>query len=358
MADTTWVLADRSGKPVGEFANASVRQFIAKRNAGRQGVVTMTHDDREAFLLFEQLKNGVPQLRYYRNGTLRLSAYLTAIDESLSEDGDDQLVATFKDPFGRIYGDGSEQGRHVYLPANQTLDFSNEDQGEIAWQLIERLNLWLDTGLRRGEIEVSAYRDRSYAAGKNVGEAISQLTEVIGGFDFEVLPLDPTKNGGKLGEFTVYQSQGQDRPDLLWGFGKGTMANVRSLTRKWTPPINRSFMLTSDGLWTDRVDMESLARWGEWGSSTSAPNDIVLQGTLDEAAADLLRPEWVRVLSFAPDPDLGPQPFDDYWLGDTGRFKGLHGAFDDAFVPRVNALTITEDEDDNEAHELEVEVYL
>lgn len=364
MADTTWVLADHTGKAQTPIENASERRFTAHRNAGKQGRITLGHDDREARKLFELLRNGVPQLRYYRgmrdgSKPLRLSAYLTSIREELDEDGESKLVATFKDPFARIYGDGSgqEPGRILLAPA----DFVGVDQGTIAWSLIDLLNqvgTAGDTGLRQGTIEATTARDRSYVTGKNVGEAIEQLTQVVGGFDFEVLPLDPTTADGKLGEFAVYASQGSDRADLIWGYGKGTFANVRKAERNITPPINRVHMVTSDGLESIQDDGLSRGRQGEWAVSLSAPNDVVQQATLDGQAEDALRPDWVRVTTFRPDPNIGPQPFDDFWLGDTGRFKAREGAFEESFVPRVNGIVITENEGGDEDYELETEEVL
>jgi hypothetical protein len=181
---------------------------------------------------------------------------------------------------------------------------------------------------------------------------------VLGGFDFEVRPLDPTQEGGKLGEFMVYASQGSDRADLIWGYGEGTMSNVQKVERKITPPINRVHMVTSDGLESIKDDGVSRQTFGEWAVSASAPNDVVLQSTLGQQASDSLRPNWVKVMTFTPDPTIGPQPFDDYWLGDTGRFKATEGAFQEVFVPRVTGITITEDEDGQEAHKLETEVFL
>lgn len=354
MAVTTWVLCDEAGVPVTEIVNAAQLVFSARRNQPRQAQITLAHSDREAANLFDLLGNGVPQLRYYRDGTLRLSAYLTAIDEKLSEDeGDgDQLVAVFKDPFGRLLGDGSETGLHMPVDATYTA----VDQGDIGWNLIATLNAVDDTGIREGTIDPTVDRDRTYEAGKNIGEALVQLTEVLDGPDIEFLPLDPTAEDGKLAEYTVHDSQGQVQDDLLWGYGPGTMANVRQVERKITPPINRVRLTTSDGLVSTQTDAASIARYGEWPVVRSEPNDVSVQGTLDSRAMEMLRPTWVKVLTFVPDQTLAPQPFDDFWLGDTGKFKAQDGSFVETFEPRVNGITITEGPDGDEAHELELEV--
>lgn len=349
MARTTWVLCDHTGLPVAEVTNAAQRVFGARRNRGRQGTLTLSHHDLEASRILDLLPNGVPQLRYYRDGTLRLSAYLTSIEERLAESGEDAFVATFKDPFGRLLGDGSDSGR--FLSTDMTL---TGDQGALAWVLIAFLNAEGETGIRQGLIEGTVVRDRTYEAGKNVGEALVQLTEVDGGPDIEFLPLDPMETGGKLADFTVYASQGEDRPDLLWGFGRGTMANVLDVTRQIMPPVNVVRLTTTEGLVSTQTHPASVALYGQWPLSASSPNDVTDQGTLDAKALAMLRPGWRKLVSFTPDPE-GPQPFDDYWLGDTGRFKGSEGALSETFVPMVNAVTITEGPDGEETHDLELQ---
>lgn len=356
MAKTTWVLCDQAGVPVTEITNAAQRSFIGRRNRGRQGILTLSHYDLEASRLLDLLPKGVPQLRYYRDGALRLSAYLTSIEQRLAEgEGDeDSFVATFKDPFGRLFGDGSETG-----PVFPTALRLTGDQGAIGWVLILFANQEGETGIRQGLVYGTAVRTREYEAGKHLGDALVQLTEVEGGFDMEFLPLDPTEEpDGKLAEFTVYPSQGTDRDDLLWGFGRGTMANVLDVTRQITPPVNVVRLATSEGLVSVQTDPASIAVYGRWPVSASEPNDVSVQETLDTKARAFLRPGWTKVVSFTPDPDDGPQPFDDYWLGDTGRFKGRAGAFDEVFRPRVNAVTITEGPDGEETHELELQEVL
>ena len=351
MASTTWVLADHTGKAATGLDNASSRKFTARRNGGRQGEVTLTHDDHEAGRLLELLGNGVPQLRYIRDGQLRLSAYLTNLDEDVSEEGEDRLTAIFRDPYGRALGDGSGPGRIL----TSDLSVTGRDQGLIGWDLFAAAGALGETGLRLGAVEPTVPRDRSYTAGKNVGEGLHQLTEVLGGFDFDILPLDPTRNDGKLGEYTATARQGQDRPELIWGFGAATMANVTRVERKLTPPVNRVRMVTTDGLVVEVLDQDSLDRYEEWAIAASAPSDISATETLEQRARDLLRPRWVRATKFTPDPDLRPRPFDHYWLGDTGRFRADHGALQEATRPRLNAISITEGPDQDETITLETE---
>ncbi len=243
------------------------------------------------------------------------------------------MVCTFKDPYGRILGDGSgdSPGRVLItgytssmrrddiryleahgLPADQGSAYFDArppvDQGAIAWELIEDLHHQWPTQLRGGIIQGTVSRDRSYPAGKNVGEAIAQLADVSGGIDFEVLPLDPTLNTGYLGEFTVYASQGQDRPGLVWGYGEDTLSNVSSVERRWLPPINRSYMETPEGLTSNILNTVSRGKYGEWAASRSPGEGVGNAFTLSAQAESVIHPEWVRVVKFTGDSLQGPQP--------------------------------------------------
>jgi hypothetical protein len=58
-------------------------------------------------------------------------------------------------------------------------------------------------------------------------------------------------------------------------------------------------------------------------------------------------------VSFTPEPDLAPSPWDDYWLGDTVSFFGRRGAFYEDATMRVDKITVVIDDDGNEAVEVE-----
>lgn len=348
--ESTWVLCDSGGAAVTEISNASSTLFIARRNLGRQCRITLAHTDIESQLLLGILPQGTPQLRYYHDGILRLSGYLSSIEEAL-EDGVDSLVATFKDPFGRLYGDGSEIGRNL----DEELIYTSEDQGSIAWGLIDSLNTAGETGIRLGAVEPTIQRDRTYPVGKHVGSALLQLSEVLEGPDFEFLPLDPVSEGGKLAELTVYASQGSDlEGELLWGFGSGTVGNVLSISRRLTPPINHVRLSSSDIITTVQTDDDSITTHGLWPIVSNTPNDLSELTTLEERASAMLRPSWNSVVTFVPDPE-GLQPFEDYWLGDTGILDAHEDSFSVELRPRISGILISTGAEGSEEHEIELE---
>ncbi len=66
--------------------------------------------------------------------------------------------------------------------------FTQEDAGDIAWELINDTQSLEDgdLGITQGTIQVSKDRDRTYDTYKNVKDLITKLSQVIDGFDFEI----------------------------------------------------------------------------------------------------------------------------------------------------------------------------
>lgn len=120
--------------------------------------------------------------------------------------------------------------RHVLIP----VQFSSEDAGDIAWQLIDtaQTDLYGDFGVLQGTIQTSVNRDRSYEKYQNIKELIIQLSEVINGFDFEI-------NYDK--EFNVYYPyQGNVRPNILFEY-PGNIKSI-SIPTDGSKMVNRALM--------------------------------------------------------------------------------------------------------------------
>ena len=66
------------------------------------------------------------------------------------------------------------------------VEYASTDAGEIAWDLIDNSQNQTngDLGITKGIIETTQNRDRTYY-NQNIMEAIVNLSNVIGGFDFE-----------------------------------------------------------------------------------------------------------------------------------------------------------------------------
>lgn len=88
--------------------------------------------------------------------------------------------------------------------------FTGKDQSLILWELIAAAAA--DHGVAKGSIPTSINRDRTYPPGKEIGQALTEMAEVIGGPDFELEPV--VAGDGTLCNFnTFYPRQGEDKTD-------------------------------------------------------------------------------------------------------------------------------------------------
>lgn len=338
----SFLLADSLGNGVAELATGGGRTLTFTRNAYPEATITISHDDDAAAVFFDTLRNGIPTLRAYRDGVLRFHGELAPFSETLEEDA--QLSLLFRGPSARLIGYGQSRGR--FTLASRV--FSAADAGQIAKTLIDEAT---GSGIATtGTIQTSKTRDRTYQYA-NIGEAITNLTRVLDGFDFEIVPIEYA--AGKIGQFNVYASQGSDLSDtVLFQYGPNTLANVQSVTRQTEPPINYARVLGTNGLASIKSDPGSIAKYGYWIVQESI-SDVAEQATLDDKAQSLLRPDPIKVVAFSPDPTLAPAPWDDYWLGDTVSFFGRRGAFVEDVTARVNKITVVVDDEGNEAAQVE-----
>jgi hypothetical protein len=340
MAAWSFLLADQFGSGLAELATGAGRSLTFTRNAYPEATVTLSHDDDAASKFFTALSNGIPTLRAYRDGVLRFHGEFAPSTEDLEEDA--HLSLLFRGPFARLIGYGQSRGMFI------TRSFAATDAGQIAKSLID--NTFASGVATTGTIEATKVRDRAYQYA-NVGEAVTNLTRVLDGFDFEVAPIEYT--AGKIGQLAVYASQGSDLSGTVrFQYGPGTLANVRSVSRQIEPPINYARVLGANGLPAIKSDAGSVATYGYWTVQESM-SDVVEQATIDDKAQALLRPSPIKVVAFSPDPTLAPAPWDDYWLGDTVSFFGRRGAFSEDATARVNKITVVVDDEGNEAAQVE-----
>jgi hypothetical protein len=340
MAAWSFLLADQFGHGVAELSTGAGRTLTFSRNAYPEATVTISHDDDVATVFFNALRNGTPTLRAYRDGVLRFHGELAPFSETLEDAA--QLSLLFRGPFARVIGYGQSRGLFI------NRSFTATDAGQIAKGLID--NTFASGVATTGTIEATKVRDRTYQFA-NVGEAVTNLTRVLDGFDFEVTPIEYAS--GKIGQFNVYASQGADLSGTVrFQYGPGTLANVRSVSRQIEPPINYARVLGTNGRLGIKNDAVSIAKYGYWTVQESM-SDVAEQTTLDDKAQALLRPDPIKIVAFSPDPTLAPLPWDDYWLGDTVSFFGRRGAFVEDVTARINKITVVIDDEGNEAAQVE-----
>lgn len=344
MPDFSAVLADPTGIVLCDVRAPMTIAF--QRNAAVSVSTPLDIEEDAAATLVTALRDGLPRLKVYRRpdgastGTLIVNAPWAPMQEggADAEAGLGQLAATFRGPFSIL--------ENRFTAASRV--FTATDQGTIAWTLVDESNTNDGaTGIRIGTIEATTARDRTYED-KQVAEAITQLTGVIGGIDFEVVPVD---EGAVCGAFNVYAQQGTDATATAifeYGVGSDTEGNVDNATRQTRYPVNKARVLGADGLRSEASDTASIAKYGTFMVVEQAV-DVSEQATLDAKATALLRPDPIKVVEFTPDPALGPQPWDDFWLGDVVTFRARHGSFREDITVRINGITLEIDEEGNVA---------
>lgn len=340
-ASWTWVLEDANGSPLAELATASGKQATFQRNTCIETACTLSHEEESARLLLTALySSGVPRMTAYRDGVTRFRGYLAPFTEGADEAC--TLSLRFRSPFGRLLGDGGQAGRYTA----PYLDYYATDAGAIAHALLTDTNVEGATGLVPGVLVASKLRDRSFDRA-NIGEQITNLTSVLDGFDFTERFIDGV--GSDYAALDIAPSMGVVQPLARFEYGPDTLANLTSVERTTSPPINRATVVGANGLVGVKDNAQSIAQYGLWPVLVTQ-TEVTEQQTLDDKAQALLRPNPVATVNMTPDPVLAPKPFDDYNLGDTVALYARRGALlIDAPAIRVNGFTVVIDENGNEA---------
>jgi hypothetical protein len=266
-------------------------------------------------------------------------------------------------------------------PVGDPWHWAAVDQSEMLARLVEHASPTAaelaegtpDHGVIRGSLPATVNRDRTYEVGKQIWEAMTQLSAVIDGVDFELEPLDRTD--GVLAQLNTYTPfQGTDRSDevvLHYGWGRHNASDF-----SWEPAgdilKNRSTRVgqapTGGGPAPTATEEQAESRrengiWAEYQGDT----DVIDQPTLvDHANATLAKYAWpVDFFTVIPATDDGTgwrrtaqgaleqlpgrygvpplfHPNGAYWLGDIIRVVARdRPGLDEDLVGRVLGAKLT-----------------
>lgn len=152
-----------------------------------------------------------------------------------------------------------------------------------------------------------------------------------------------------LAYFDVFAQMGSDISNsVFFEFGDGTRQTALSMDRQTLPPLNRVRVLGDDGIYAEVQDAASIERYGLYMGVASASDGTVTWQTLRDRAFALLRPSPLEIVTCQPDPTSAPQPFDDYYLGDTVGVRAREGSLDLDTTARINSIEIDLDDEGNE----------
>lgn len=315
------------------------------RNGAFTSEVALDIESDEASLLVRALRDGYPRLKLWvdtGNDPKPLVANAPWAPMKATGPDDKDLANTLSAAFA------SPQRLLDRRATDGVRTFAATDQGLIMWTLVNETNVNEgSTGIRIGTIEPTVARDRTYED-KQIGSALTEMSQVDGGPDFEIEPVD---EGTVCGAFNVMGRQGNDLSTgenaVIFEYGPGTIGNVSHYDGETRDVVNKARVIGANGLRGTATDAASIAVYGTHMNPPEQMLDVSEQSTLDAKARALLQPAPVQVVAFDPDPVLAPQPIIDYWLGDTVRFRARHGCINVDLAVRVNVIQLAVDQEGN-----------
>lgn len=351
--------------------------FKVRRGLNEAAHISFTteHEDDTAYLLLDELTRGIPQIACYRDGVLWARGWWHPMEETAGQDTT-SMGCVFRGPFAELETTAIDQDYKSGLAADGSFLPVTADQAAHAVALVTWNKLFaagrLDnqTGLRVGQQAASMVRERTYAKGKNIAEAILQLTEVQGGIEFLERPVAALTSSGVvvLAEFDVGGPArfGTDKSaSVIFEHGFGA-SNASSVSRQISPPVNRVQAFGAEVSLAagsaQQIYQTRLRRVSQHEASIAkyGPKEITLDlpdasfKNLIEHADGALRPDPVQAVTFQPDASGDLQPWTSYWLGDTVRLIADRDALQIDMTARVRAIEVAVDEDANETHTLEI----
>jgi hypothetical protein len=230
-----------------------------------------------------------------------------------------------------------DEGRLSTTPHQQSrLRFDQVDQAEIAWQLIQDTQARVSGNLGispawSGSAPTGELRDRQYELGDSIGDKIQQLSEVIDGFDWDILPI--SASGLQLQVW--HPQRGANRGVVLELGGL-----ITGFSRQVSPSdyANCIRQTGADNLDAQEREADDLATQpaGRW-DGIYADTGLTTQVAVNERAgwqmqeSQFIQPTWASV-ALAAESWLGP---DHIWVGDLVRLVVYSGRLQVDTILRV-----------------------
>lgn len=351
-----FVLCSDQGEPFGDIGKAYARKATWQRNGAHTAEVTLDIEDALAL----RVAPGLTRLKVFCSSvTTRPVFYgiLPATNAPWSASSGTYAL-TFIDPRGLFFPNRFNAG---------TENYAQVDQGAILQGLLDLQNARSggETFIRAGINATGTLRDRTYSDVQDLATLFSQMSEVIGGPDFDVTPFDgfasPLTYGSTriMGLLNVYSRQGNLLPNAKFIYGPKLASNCADISGTNQP------IVTLDTVTGAAATDGSAPLTSTYGDPASSPygmmearenaQDVIIQATLDAQSrgtveqARILRP----VLTIKSPTREAPQPFREYYLGDTVYATCRKGAIQYADLAlRVDAFSVT----DSQEGELAVDI--
>lgn len=329
-AHYTVTVRDKDGTFLGEFENASGLRFSKRLNNYGSCEFQVPYNDPKL--------ESLVSLRRYEVYIKRDDTVVWA-GEQVSRDA--ELIANSPN-FVTIRSFDFLEVLNSRFTASSVI-YRDSDAGSIAWDLINTSQSQTngDYGFTEGFINLTVNRDRKYY-NQNILEAIINLSNVIGGFDFEI-------TDDKV--FNVYDHKGITKNAIVFEWGNN-IERVK-IDENFTKIINRSIIL-GEGFETSqtRIERNDLTTQAIYSLREDILSETTVseQETLEDKGDAVLRKYKQRLMkvNFSQLPTTQPQ-FGSWTLGDTVRIKINAGFYDIENFFRIYGWEINLSKDNKES---------
>lgn len=269
---------------------------------------------------------------YDESKTLRFCGPIVSAEEATSQPGGASIAVTAADASWRL---GKRLLGKIDPGFSMGTALAQVPLGSIGKAIVDAANADGDTGLQVGSYATTA---QGYVAGwifKPAGEGINEIAGTLDGFDWRVLPLEPST--GKIGEIQFADYIGQPQPNAIFEYGTGKR-NVSSYRRvvNGDAIANSVYALPPTGTegasLQGAIDAASINRYGLF--EDVADNDLIADAMRLQLAQEhvAVRRNGRQTIEFQPTALGGPVEGLDYDVGDVVTFRAKVGG-----KSRVNA---------------------
>jgi len=229
------------------------------------------------------------------------------------------------------------------LWSDSQLTWAGIDQAEIVWQLIQQAQTRTggDLGISKGWTGIyptGTLRDRTYEAGNKIGERITELSQVINGFDWAITPT----SASALRLDVWAPERGTNRGVVFESGGLVTHARREYDIKGYGNALRYT---GADGLTPVEIEASDLATRpeGRWDLAFG-DTGLITQSALDDRAAWQLEQsqniEPVYTMRLRPGCWGGPDDFD---VGDSARVVIYGGGLEVDTIQRIYEMAFSID---------------